>query len=72
MAVQKNKKSPSRRGMRRAHHKLSATALSEDKTTGVTHQRHHVALAADGDGAFYRGREIIAPTASAETEEEET
>lgn len=54
MAVQQNKKSPSRRGMRRAHDALSAAALSIEPTTGETHRRHHVSP----DG-YYRGRKVI-------------
>jgi len=55
MAVQQNKKSPSRRGMRRAHDRLKAPALSVEPTTGETHLRHHVSP----DG-YYRGRQVIA------------
>ena len=54
MAVQKSRKTPSRRGMRRSHDKLSASTLSIEPTTGETHLRHHVS--ADG---FYRGRKVF-------------
>lgn len=54
MAVQKSKKSPSRRGMRRAHDALSSPTLSIEPTTGEVHRRHHVS--ADG---YYRGRKVI-------------
>ncbi len=54
MAVQKSKKTRSRRGMRRSHDALSAPALSVDPTSGETHYRHHVT--ADG---FYRGKKVI-------------
>ena len=54
MAVQQNKKSPSKRGMRRSHDAL-APALSIDSKTGETHLRHHVSP----DG-YYRGRKVIA------------
>lgn len=54
MAVQKTRKSPSKRGMRRAHDALSARALSIEPTSGETHLRHHVSP----DG-FYRGRKVI-------------
>jgi large subunit ribosomal protein L32 len=54
MAVQKSRKTPSRRGMRRSHDKLTASTLSIEPTTGETHLRHHVS--ADG---FYRGRKVI-------------
>ncbi|EMR12927.1 50S ribosomal protein L32 [Methylophaga lonarensis MPL] len=55
MAVQQNKKSPSRRGMRRSHDALSASTLSVDSTSGELHRRHHVS--ADG---YYRGRKVVA------------
>jgi large subunit ribosomal protein L32 len=54
MAVQQDKKSRSRRGMRRSHDALSKPALSIEPTTGETHRRHHVS--ADG---FYRGRKVV-------------
>lgn len=54
MAVQKSKKTRSRRGMRRSHDALSTPALSTDPTTGEKHLRHHVS--ADG---FYRGRKVV-------------
>ena len=55
MAVQKNKVSPSRRGMRRSHDSLTGSTLSIEPTSGETHLRHHVS--ADG---FYRGKKVIA------------
>jgi len=54
MAVQKSKKSTSRRDMRRAHHALSPSTLSTEPVTGEVHRRHHISP----DG-FYRGRQII-------------
>jgi len=54
MAVQKSRKTPSRRGMRRSHDALTGRAVSIEPTTGETHLRHHVS--ADG---FYRGRKVI-------------
>jgi large subunit ribosomal protein L32 len=42
MAVQKSRKTPSRRGMRRSHDSLKAPTLSIDPTTGETHLRHNV------------------------------
>lgn len=50
MAVQQNRKSPSKRGMRRAHQKLRRPALSVEPTTGETHRRHHVS-----PEGYYRG-----------------
>ena len=56
MAVQQNKPTRSKRGMRRSHDALTAvTSLSVDKTSGEKHLRHHIT--ADG---FYRGRKVIA------------
>lgn len=54
MAVQKNRKTPSRRGMRRSHDSLKAPTLSVDSTTGETHLRHH--MTPDG---YYKGRKVI-------------
>ncbi len=54
MAVQQNRKTPSKRGMRRSHDGLSRPALSIDPTTGETHRRHHIT--AEG---YYRGRKVI-------------
>jgi len=54
MAVQKSRKTRSRRGMRRSHDSLSSPALSVDPTTGEKHLRHQVS--ADG---FYRGRKVV-------------
>lgn len=56
MAVQKSRKTPSRRGMRRSHDALSVGAISVDKTSGELHRRHHVTK----DG-FYRGKQVIVP-----------
>jgi large subunit ribosomal protein L32 len=54
MAVQQNRKTPSKRGMRRAHDSLKASTLSVEPTTGETHRRHHISP----DG-YYRGRQVI-------------
>lgn len=56
MAVQKDRKTRSRRDMRRSHDALSPTTVSTDATTGDRHLRHHVS--AEG---FYRGRRIFTP-----------
>lgn len=55
MAVQKNRKTPAKRGMRRAHDALKSSTLSVEPTTGETHLRHHVSP----DG-YYRGRKVVA------------
>jgi large subunit ribosomal protein L32 len=54
MAVQQNRKTPSKRDMRRSHDALTSPALTVDSTSGETHLRHHVSP----DG-FYRGRKVI-------------
>lgn len=54
MAVQKSRKTPSKRGMRRSHDSLSGPTLSVEDATGEKHRRHHVS--ADG---FYRGKKVI-------------
>ncbi|HHJ39189.1 MAG: 50S ribosomal protein L32 [Methylothermaceae bacteria B42] len=54
MAVQQNRKTRSKRGMRRAHDSLKSPALSQDPLTGETHLRHHVSP----DG-YYRGKRVI-------------
>lgn len=54
MAVQKSKKSTSRRGMRRAHDSLIGPTLSIESLTGEVHKRHHISP----DG-YYRGRKIL-------------
>ena len=53
MAVQQNKKSPSRRGMRRGHDSLRAAAVSTDRASGGRHLRHHI-----GEDGHYRGRRV--------------
>jgi len=65
MAVQKSRKTPSRRGMRRSHDSLKNTTLSTDPTTGELHRRHHIT--ADG---FYRGKQVV-ETADVETDDDD-
>jgi large subunit ribosomal protein L32 len=54
MAVQKSRVTRSRRGMRRSHDALTATALSVDAATGETHRRHHIS-----PEGYYKGRQVI-------------
>jgi large subunit ribosomal protein L32 len=54
MAVQKSRKSRSRRGMRRSHDAIKQVQLATDPTSGEVHRRHNVT--ADG---YYRGRKVI-------------
>lgn len=54
MAVQQNKKSPSKRGMHRAHDFLTAPATAVEATTGEAHLRHHIS-----PNGYYRGRKVV-------------
>jgi large subunit ribosomal protein L32 len=54
MAVQKSRKTPSKRGMHRSHDGLPTPALSTDPQSGEQHLRHCVTP----DG-FYRGRRVF-------------
>jgi large subunit ribosomal protein L32 len=58
MAVPKRKTTPSKRGMRRSHKKLTAVShIGEAAPTGELVRRHHVS--ADG---YYRGRQVTTET----------
>lgn len=61
MAVQKSRKSRSRRGMRRAHDSLTKPTLSIDAKTGETHRRHHITAS-----GYYRGKKVTGDTKSSE------
>ncbi len=54
MAVQQNRKTSSKRDMRRAHDALSKPTLSIEPLSGEVHRRHHVSP----DG-YYRGRQVL-------------
>jgi large subunit ribosomal protein L32 len=54
MAVQQNKKSPSKRGMHRAHDFLGGLALAVEPSTGEAHLRHHVS-----PSGYYRGKKVV-------------
>ena len=64
MAVQKSRKSPSKRGMRRAHDSLTGPTLSTDSISGELHLRHHVT-----PNGFYRGRQVITKTVAEDDSE---
>ncbi len=64
MAVQQNRKTPSRRGMRRSHDALSGPTLSVEPTTGEIHRRHHIS-----EDGFYRGRQVIVEKVEEDDEE---
>ena len=54
MAVQQNKKSPSRRGKKRSHHALKEIHLSVDKNTGEIFRPHHIS-----PNGMYKGIKVI-------------
>lgn len=67
MAVQQNRKTPSKRDMRRSHDALGFATISTDSTSGERHLRHHVSK----DG-FYRGRQaIVKPADTLDFQDEE-
>ncbi len=61
MAVPQQKKSKSRRNMRRSHDALSAPTYREDKLTGEYTRPHHVDLKT----GMYRGRQVLNTTSAA-------
>lgn len=54
MAVQQNKKSPSRRNMRRSHDALTGPSTAIEPTTGELHLRHHIS-----PNGIYRVRKVL-------------
>ncbi len=60
MAVQQNKKSPSKRGMHRSHNALTPANVAVEPTTGEAHLRHHIS-----PNGFYRGRKVLKSKADA-------
>ena len=54
MAVQKSKKSTSRRGMRRSHDAMSEPTMSTDAMTGENHRRHQVTAT-----GYYKGKKVV-------------
>jgi large subunit ribosomal protein L32 len=60
MAVQQNKKSPSKRGMHRSHNALNTPGTAIEPTTGEQHLRHHISPT-----GFYRGRKVLKTKADA-------
>jgi large subunit ribosomal protein L32 len=64
MAVQKSRKTPSRRGMHRSHDGLAGPTLASDPQSGEVHLRHRITP----DG-FYRGRRVIEKRAEPDEKE---
>lgn len=54
MAVQQNKKSPSKRGMHRSHDFLTTQPLAIEPGSGEVHLRHHIS-----PNGYYRGKKVI-------------
>ncbi len=54
MAVQQNRKTRSKRDMRRSHDALTGPTLSEDSSTGEIHRRHHIT-----EDGYYKGRKVL-------------
>ena len=55
MAVPKRKTTPSKRNMRRSHHRVNSINIVEDKKTGEYRLSHHVDLKT----GFYNGKKIL-------------
>lgn len=66
MAVQQNRKTPSKRDKRRTHDALGYATLATDRSSGERHLRHHVTK----DG-FYRGRQVIVNAVASEDFEDD-
>ena len=60
MAVQQNKKSPSKRGMHRSHNALTTPGTAVEATTGEVHLPHHIS-----PNGVYRGRQVLKNKAEA-------
>ena len=54
MAVQQNRKTRSKRDMRRSHDRLKECQVSIDKTSMEQHRRHHVT-----EEGYYKGKKVI-------------
>ena len=75
MAVPKRKTTPSKRNMRRSHHRAGTQLFAEDKKSGELRRPHHIDLST----GMYRGKQILVKkpkkeeiaekTSSANTEE---
>jgi len=55
MAVPKRKVSPSRRNMRRSHHRLASATHSECPNCGEQKRPHHVCSSC----GYYKDREVV-------------
>ena len=66
MAVQKKRKTRSRRDMRRSKIKANKPSITNDEITGETHIRHTIT-----PQGFYRGKQVIAFKEKEQPESEE-
>jgi large subunit ribosomal protein L32 len=66
MAVQKKRKTRSRRDMRRSKIKANQPSITNDEITGETHIRHTIT-----PQGFYRGKQVIAFKEKEQPESEE-
>jgi len=55
MAVPKRKTTPSKRNMRRSHHRVKPVNIVEDKKSGEYRLSHHVDLKT----GYYNGKKIL-------------
>ena len=55
MAVPKRKTTPSKRNMRRSHHRVKHTNVVEDKKSGEYRLSHHVDLKT----GYYNGKKVL-------------
>jgi len=66
MAVQKKRKTRSRRDMRRSKIKIKQPKISSDQNTGENHLRHNIS-----PQGFYRGKQVILVKEKTDTEDQE-
>ncbi|MBM23540.1 MAG: 50S ribosomal protein L32 [Gammaproteobacteria bacterium] len=66
MAVQKKRKTRSKRDMRRSKIKANKPSITNDEITGETHIRHTIS-----PQGFYRGKQVIAFKEKDQPESEE-
>ena len=66
MAVQQNRKTRSKRGMRRSHDAITGTTVTQEQATGSYRLRHHMS-----DDGFYRGRQVVDMSPAVDEDEDE-
>ena len=68
MAVPKRKTTPSKRNMRRSHHRAGTQLFAEDKKSGELRRPHHIDLST----GMYRGKQILVKKPKKEEVADET